>query len=103
MMPWSGGGVIALGDDQFAAAKSCQSNLDGAFRQARRICNRAKTRGDWFPFLPRGLAIKVQINQISGGFLIVADQISHQDVENVVVDGNGSFETGHKRRMKEEE
>jgi hypothetical protein len=101
-MPWSGGGVIALGDDQFAATKSCQGNLDGAFRQARCICNRAKTRGDRFPFLPRGLAIKVQINQISSGFLIVADQISHQDVENIVVDGNGPFEARHAKRMKEE-
>ena len=27
--------------------------------------------------------------------LIVTDQIAHQDVENVVVDGNGLFEARH--------
>jgi hypothetical protein len=27
--------------------------------------------------------------------LIVPDQIAHQDVENVVVDGNGLFEARH--------
>ena len=94
--------MIALGADQFAAAKSCQGNLNGAFRQARCICNRAETRGDRVPFLPCGLAIKVQVNQISGGFLIVADQIAHQHVENVVIDGNGLFESRHARSMKEE-
>jgi hypothetical protein len=28
--------------------------------------------------------------------LIVPDQIAHQDVENVIVDGNGLFEARHR-------
>lgn len=37
----------------------------------------------------------MQINQISGWFLIVPNQIAHQNVENVIVDGNGFAKSGH--------
>jgi hypothetical protein len=30
----------------------------------------------------------------------VPDQIAHEHIENVIVDGKGSFETRHLRRMK---
>ena len=94
-MTRSGGGVVAGSDDQFAAAQVCEGGLDGAFGKAGRVGKRSQTRGDRFPFLPRGLAVKVQINQIGGRLLIVTDQIAHQDVENVIVDGNGLFEARH--------
>jgi hypothetical protein len=46
----------------------------------------------------------MQINQIRGRLLIVTDQIAHQNVENVVVDGNGLFEARHNgKRMKKDE
>lgn len=48
------------------------------------------------------MPIKIDIDQKSGWLLIVSDQIAHQDVENVIVDGNGLFEARHARRMKEE-
>jgi hypothetical protein len=36
--------------------------------------------------------------------LIVPDQIAHQDVENIVVDGNGLFEARHRKvRSKKDE
>ena len=43
----------------------------------------------------------MQINQIGGRFSIVPDQIAHQHVEHVIVDGNTLFETRHRERMKE--
>lgn len=70
-------------------------NLDGALRQTRCVSDRAETRGDRFPFLPRCLAVKIEINQVRGRLLIVPDQIAHQDIENVVVDGNSLFEARH--------
>ena len=69
--------------------------MDRAFGKAGGVGKRSYARDDRFPFLPRGLAIKIQINQISGGLLIVPDQIAHQDVENVIVDGKGFATTRH--------
>jgi hypothetical protein len=48
------------------------------------------------------LAVQVQINQISRGLLVVPDQIAHQHVKHVIVDGNGLFEARHSERMKDE-
>jgi len=72
-MARSGGGVVACGDDQFAAAQACESGLNRAFGKAGRVGKRSYARDDSFPFLPRGLAIKIQISQISGWLLIVPD------------------------------
>jgi hypothetical protein len=30
------------------------------------------------------------------------DQIAHEHIQDVIVDGKGAFETRHKERMKEE-
>jgi hypothetical protein len=37
----------------------------------------------------------VQVNHKRGGFLIVPDQIAHEHIEHVVVDGHGVFEARH--------
>ena len=100
-MTRSGGGVVAGSDDQFAAAQVCEGGLDRAFGKASRVGKRSHARGDRFPFLPRGLAVKIQINQVSGWLLIVPDQIAHQDVENVIVDGNGLAKSGHTASHRE--
>jgi len=87
--------MVAAGDDQLATAQGCEGGLDGAFGKTGRIGKCSYARGNRFPLLPRGLAVKVQINQIGGRLLIVTDQIAHQDVENVVVDGNDFAKSGH--------
>jgi hypothetical protein len=87
--------MVAGGDDQFAAAQGCKSDLDSALGKASRVGKRSYARGNRFPLLPRGLAVKTQINQISGWLLIVSDHIPHQDVENVVVDGNAFAKSRH--------
>ena len=96
-------GVSAGGENQFAATQTHERRLYSALRQARCIGDHTKTCRDWFPSLPRGLTVKIQINQISGRLLIVPDQIAHQHVEHVIVYGNGLFETRHNgTRMKKE-
>lgn len=87
--------VIGRRRDQLSPTQVGERDLDRALGKAGCVRNGAKTRGDRFPFLPRGLAVEMQIDQISGWLLIVADQIAHQDVENVLVDGNGFAESGH--------
>ena len=71
----------------------CERGVDGAFRESSCIGDRAHTGADVTPFVSCGLAVKVQVNHKRGRLLIVADQIAHQNVENVVVDRDGLFET----------
>ena len=87
--------MVAGGDDQFATAQGCKSDLDGALGKASRVGKRSYARDNRFPFLPRGLAVKIQVNQVCGWLLIVSDQIAHQDVENVIVDRNGLAKPRH--------
>ena len=88
-------GVVADTDDQFATAQVCEGGLDRAFGKASRVRKRSYARDDRFPFLPRGLAVKIQINQISSWLLIVPDQIAHQDIENVIVNWDCFAEARH--------
>lgn len=94
--------MVACGGDQFAAAKGCDGDLDCAFGKASRVGKRSQTGGHRLPFLSRGLAVKIKVNQISGWPLVVTDQIAHQDVENVVVDAHGLFEARHEEKMRAE-
>jgi len=94
-MPWGRGHVFAVAHDQLASTQTLQRRLDGALGKAGPIRERAQTCSDWFPSSARGLAVKVKINQISGGLLIVPNKVAHQNIENVVIDGNGLFEAGH--------
>ncbi len=73
----SGRGVVAGNDDQFAATEVCEGDLDGALGKAGRVGKHAYARDDRFPFLPRGLPVKIQINQKSGRLLIVPDNVPH--------------------------
>jgi predicted enzyme related to lactoylglutathione lyase len=86
-------GVISCGSDELAATQVCQGRVDRAFGESGGIGDRAHTSGDGAPFVSCSLAVKVQTNQIRGGFLVVSDQVAHQHVENVIVDGDGLFET----------
>ena len=37
----------------------------------------------------------MKINQICGRLLIVADEVAHEDIENVIVHGHDFFEARH--------
>lgn len=76
--------------------------MDGAFGQPGCVGDCAHTDDDVAPFISCGLAVKVQVNEIRSRFLVVPDQIAHEHIQDVIVDGNGAFETRHKERMKEE-
>ncbi len=80
----------------------CERRMYGAFGQSGCVGDRAHTDADVAPLVSCGLAVKVQVNRKRGRFLVVTDQIAHQHVEHVIVDGNGAFETGHRERIKEE-
>jgi len=73
----------------------CERCVDGAFGESSCIRDRAYTCADVAPFVSCSLAIKMQVNYKRGRLLIVPDQIAHQHIEHVIVDGNGAFETRH--------
>ena len=76
--------------------------MHGALGKTGRVGERAQTQGKRLPFVSHSLTIKIQINEVSSRLLIVTNHVAHQDVEHVVVDGDGFFEARHIGRMKEE-
>ena len=67
--------------------------MHGAFRESGCVGDCAHTGANVAPIVSCGMAVKVQVNNKRGGLLIVPDQIAHQHLEHVVVDGNSAFET----------
>jgi hypothetical protein len=101
-MAGSRSGVLPGGHDQFAAPEGFERDLDSGLRKTGRVRKRSQTRDDRFPFVPSSLAVKIEINEISRWSLVVSNEIAHQDVQNVILDGNGLFEASHgktKERM----
>ena len=78
----------------------CERGVDGAFGESCCVGDCAHTGADAAPFVSGCLAVKVQVNHERGGLLIVSDQIAHQHIQDVIVDGNGLSETRHRERMK---
>ena len=71
----------------------CERRVDGAFGESGCVGDCAHTGANVTPFLSCSLAVKVQVNHKRGGLLIVPNQIAHQHVQYVIVDGHGAFET----------
>ena len=99
-MARSSSDVIGGRRDQLSPPQMCERRMHGALGKSCCIGDCANTGADVAPFVSCGLAVKVQVNHKRGRFLIVPDQITHQNIENVIVDGNGAFETRHRGRMK---
>ena len=66
--------------------------MDGAFGESCCVRDGAHTGANVAPFISCGLAVKMQVNDKSGGLLIVPDQITHQHIQHVIVDRDGAFE-----------
>ena len=89
------GGVIAFRHDQFAPAQEIERGLNRALRQAGFFRERTQTSRNRFPFRARRLSVKMKINEIRRRLAIVPDDVAHQDIEDVIVDRNGSAKTRH--------
>ena len=72
-----------------------ERGVDRAFGQSSRFRERAKACLNRTPFLAHALAVEMQKNQVGRGFLIVANQISHQHVEDVIIDWDGDLKSLH--------
>ena len=85
-----------------SAPQMCKRCMHSAFGESGCVGDCPHTGTNGTPFISCGLAVKVQVNHKGGRLLIVPDQIAHQHIQYVIVDGNGVFETRHRERMKEE-
>lgn len=83
-------------------SQEVEGGLDGALRQARFFRDRTQTGLDRFPSCPRSQAEEMKVDQIRRWLTIVADDVAHQNVEDVVVDRDGFAESGHAKSKKEE-
>ena len=79
--------------DQLPPPQMRECCMDGAFGETGCISNRAHTGLDAGRLASCSLSEEVQVNDERGRLLIVPDQIAHQHVEYVIVDGNDAFET----------
>jgi len=70
-----------------------ERGVDGAFGESGCVGDRAYAGADIAPFVSCSLSIKVEVNHKRGRPLIVPDQIAHEHIQDVIVDGNSTFET----------
>jgi len=98
-MTRKGGGVFANGYNQLATPQSLQRSLDGTLRETSHFGERAQTCRNRFPFVSCSPSVKTKINQKSGRLAIVANEIAHKNVNDVIVDGNFFLKARHVCRM----
>ena len=90
-----GSRVDTGGFNQFAPAQGFEGELDRAFRETGFLRDRAQARANGTPSSALRGVVKPQINEKCGRLAIVADQVAHQDVKNVIVDRNGMAKARH--------
>jgi hypothetical protein len=69
--------------------------LDSALGKSDLISQYAQTRLDWSPALANGASIKKQIDEKGRRLLIVADNIAHKNIQDVIIDWHSPFEARH--------
>lgn len=81
-----GGDVFACGMDQLAPPQGFQGALHRTFGKPGTFCNQAQAGRDRFPSLPLRGAVEMEVNQKGRRLSIMPDQVTHQDIEDVIVD-----------------
>ena len=90
-----GRGVSTLRVNQLAPAQSFQRCLDRTFGKPRPFRDRPQTERHRSPVLLLRGSIKMEVNQKSCRLLIMPDQVTHQDVEHIVIDRDCSVKARH--------
>src|SRR4051794_19876322 len=81
--------------DQLTPTKKIERSLHRAFRETSRFGDDAQTRCDGLPFRASCLAVEPDVNQIGRGLAVMADDVAHQDIEDIVVDWNCFTKSRH--------
>ncbi|MEY2550848.1 MAG: hypothetical protein QOG12_992 [Verrucomicrobiota bacterium] len=88
-------GMVRGCRDKLAPTQELQRGLDCALRQPRLIRQRSQARIDRFPSAASRLAVQVKVNQIRRRLPIVPDDVAHEDVDDVIIHGDGFAEPRH--------
>jgi hypothetical protein len=78
----------------------CKRCVNGAFGKPSCLSDCAYTGTDVAPSVSRRLTVEVQVNHKRSRLLIMPDQIAHQHIQNVIVEGNGLSKTRHNQKDK---
>jgi hypothetical protein len=89
------GGMFARRSNQLARPQPFQGDLDRTFGKPGSFRDHPQAGADWLPSLPFGLAVEMKINQKRGRLVVVTNQVTHQDVQDIIVDRDRLAETGH--------
>src|SRR4051812_20497082 len=91
-----GSSMVARCLHQLAELQGGDRVLHCAFGKPGFIGEHAQAGFDGLPALTGGAAGEKKIDEKCRWLLIVPDDITHQDIENVIVYGNSSMKTRHK-------
>ena len=91
------GRMCARRSNQLAPPQPGEGDLDRAFGKTGFFRDHPQTGADRLPPVPLRCAVKMEVNQKSGRLAVVADQIPHQDIENIIVDWDRLTEARHVR------
>jgi len=94
-MGGDGGVMRTRGFQQLAMLQLYDRTLYCAFGKAGFIGQHAQAGFDRLPVSAGGAAGEIQINQEGCRLLIMADDIAHEHVENVIINRNGSVKARH--------
>jgi hypothetical protein len=90
-----GGAMRARGFHQLAILQLRDCALHRAFGKTGFVSEHTQAGLDRTPALPGGTAGKIKVNEEGGRLLIVSDNVTHEDIENVIVDRDGLVKTRH--------
>lgn len=83
--------VEAFGEDEFPAMEGAESSLDGALRKSGLLRNPVVAETRLLRPPPRNLAPEEEVDDESGGTVVMPDEVAEEHVDDVTVEA----EEGH--------
>ena len=87
--------MIARCLDQLTELQRCDGGLHRAFGKAGFSGEHAETGFDRLPALADSPAGKIKIEEECRRLLIMSDDIAHEHIQDVIIDGHGLVEARH--------
>ena len=81
--------------NQLPPAQVFERELDRALRESGFLRDRPQAGRDWPPTAPLCGVVEPEIDEKSGRLAIMANQVAHQNIEDVIVDRHSPAETRH--------
>src|SRR4051812_11956633 len=89
------GAVFTTGFDELSLVQSRECRLNSAFGKSGTFGNSSQAGRERTPAAALGDSIQMQVHEERCRLPIVTDQVSHQNIQNIIVDRYGAAETRH--------